>query len=120
MKNEIIHFEKRQIWLLSDGNFILIYSVSGINNRSDIIDDALCFFTLGHKYIMNEEIDNKNIFIVENGSMETLISFNVSTNSACTINELGCREAQFIGSLIEEKFEEYYTKLTEYHHEMLG
>lgn len=117
MRNEIVHFEKGQVWLLSNGDFIIINDVDDITKLHSSEDDRRVHCAVGHKHIPKEEFRNDNLVIVENGPMNLVISFDISISSkkSYLMSDLRKLEAKFIGSLTEEKSKIYYSRLASYY-----
>ena len=115
MRNEIVHFEKGQIWVLSTGEFVYINDVDEVTKLHTSENDRRCYCCVGHRHLPKEEFKNENIFVVENEPMKSVISFDFSSSKTYTIAELRMLEAKYIGKLTEEKSKKYYSGLAGYY-----
>ena len=61
MRNEIVHFKKGQIWVLSNGEFVHINDVDEITKLHTSENDRRCYCCVGHRHLPKEEFKNENI-----------------------------------------------------------
>lgn len=118
MKNEINHFEKGQIWVLADGNIIMITNVDEATKLHNTEDSRYCQCVMGHRHQKNEQFKNNHIVVVENGPVNSVVSFDVSEGKKYSISELRRLEAGFIGKLNDEKAKLFNTKLANWYEEI--
>ena len=115
MRSEINHFEKGQIWILLDGNIVMITNVDEATKLHNSEDDRRCQCVIGHRHKKNEQFKNHDIVVVENAPINSIISFDVSAGKSYTMSELRRLEAGFIGKLTAEKSREFNGKLASYY-----
>lgn len=109
MKNVFEKFATNQVWLRADGTFILIKSVDPLTKIKNTDKDRMIFYITGDRRISGDEF-NDDIYIINNDSTDSDISFNMKKTLSATIASFKNMEMMYLGSLTQECIDDIVRK----------
>ena len=110
MRIEIDKYAEHQIYLRNDGSFVWITSVDPITKFKQNETDRRCIYFTGRVKQKSDEF-NDDLFVVENDTINSIITFDISKSNSCTLHELRTRESLFLGTLTKDKIAQYAKRM---------
>jgi hypothetical protein len=106
MKSDILKFEENQIYLLENGEYVLLMDVMPATKIHQYENERTCECKVGHNHIKNEEFNsNKKLLILNNSDVNSTITFDMGTNVRMTLSQLRGRAVSYIGKLSDSGIE---------------
>lgn len=108
MRNDLERYEHGQVYLLTNGDFVLITSVDELNRVNNSDKTRRCYCKLGHKYIKGEQVkDHKGNLLIIETDKDSIVTIDTSKSVTFTITELKNKEAYYLGKLSDDKLNKY-------------
>lgn len=115
MKTEINKYSKGQVYLLKNGQFIIVNSIDELTKMNTSEKSRNVYYSIGRLHKKGDEFKSDMAFVIENEPLNTVLTFDINNSKSISIDSMRKLEASFIGTITDDVAKRYFKKVGEYY-----